>query len=314
MAAWWMSFKRGQLRYFVTVAEEGQMTRAAHKLHIAQPALSQAIAQLESELGLGLLERHARGVALTPAGEAFLPKARAALAAETDAALTAQSLARAVRGAITVGYIGPPPMVNAPELFAAFADAHPDADVSFRELPFPRGSTASWLEDVDVAFCHPPSADPDIRVQALRTEPRTVVAPELHPLAQRSELTVAEVLDETFISYHPAVQPMWAGFHSLDDHRGTTAPRTTSDRVLTPSEMLAIIAARRAITTVPASDAAIILKVLRGVVAIPLRDAHPAVLSLIWRRNNHNSLVHALAALAASLRDGGGDGRLPAIA
>jgi LysR family transcriptional regulator, benzoate and cis,cis-muconate-responsive activator of ben and cat genes len=307
-----MAFRRGQLRYFVAVADEGQMTRAAHKLHIAQPALSQAIAQLESELGLELLERHARGVTLTPAGEAFLPKARAALAAETDAVATAQSLARSVRSAITVGHIGPPPLINAPELFAVFAEAHADAEISFRELPFPRGSTASWLEDVDVAFCHPPSAEPEVRVQALRTEPRAVVAPKTHPLAQRSELTVAEVLDETFISYHPAVQPMWAGFHSLDDHRGTPAPRMTADRAVTPSQMFRIIAERQAITAVPASDAAIILKVLRGVVAVPVRDAHPAVLSLVWRRSNHNSLVQALAMLAASLRDGGADGRLPA--
>jgi DNA-binding transcriptional LysR family regulator len=307
-----MTFRRGQLRYFVAVADEGQMTRAAHKLHIAQPALSQAIAQLESELGLGLLERHARGVTLTPAGEAFLPKARAALAAETDAAATAQSLARAVRSAITVGYIGPPPTINAPELFEAFAEARPGAEISFRELPFPRGSTASWLEDVDVAFCHAPAVDPDVRIQALRTEPRAIVAPRSHPLAQHSELTVAEVLDETFIGYHPAVQPIWAGFHSLDDHRGTPAPRITADRALTPSQMLTIIAARQAIIAIPASDAAIVLKVLRGVVAIPVRDAHPAVLSLIWRKSNHNPLVQALAALAAGIRDVHADGRVPA--
>ena len=292
-----MTFRRGQLRYFVAVADEGQMTRAAHKLHIAQPALSQAIAQLESELGLELLERHARGVTLTQAGEAFLPKARAALAAETDAAATAQSLARAVRSAITVGYIGPPPTINAPELFEAFAEARPGAEISFRELPFPRGSTASWLEDVDVAFCHPPAADPDVRIQSLRTEPRAIVAPRRHALAQHSELTV---------------QPIWAGFHSLDDHRGTPAPRITADRALTPSQMLTHIAARQAIIAIPASDAAIVLKVLRGVVAIPVRDAHPAVLSLIWRKSNHNPLVRALAALAAGIRDVRVDGRVPA--
>jgi DNA-binding transcriptional LysR family regulator len=307
-----MTFRRGQLRYFVTVADEGQMTRAAGKLHIAQPALSQAIAQLESELGLGLLERHARGVALTPAGEAFLPKARAALAAETDAAATAQSLARAARSAITVGYIGPPPAINAPELFTAFAEAHPNAEISVRELPFPRGSTASWLGDVDVAFCHEPSPDPDVRIQAVRTEPRAIVAPRDHPLAQRSELTVAEVLDETFIAYDPAVQPIWAGFHSLDDHRGEPPPRMTTDRALTPSQMLTIIASRTAITAVPASDAAIILKVLRGVVAIPVRDADPAVLSLTWRKSNHNSLVTALAVLASGRGDGSANGKLPA--
>src|SRR5438309_10983788 len=104
-----MSFKRGQLLYFVTVADEGQITRAAAKLHIAQPALSHAIMQLESELGLPLLERHARGVTLTPAGETFLPKARLALAAAMDAAQTAQSLAHAAKAAIEVGFIGSPP-------------------------------------------------------------------------------------------------------------------------------------------------------------------------------------------------------------
>jgi DNA-binding transcriptional LysR family regulator len=66
-----MSFKRGHLLYYVTVAEAGQITRAARRLHVAQPALSRAITQLESDLGFKLLERHARGVTLTPAGEAF---------------------------------------------------------------------------------------------------------------------------------------------------------------------------------------------------------------------------------------------------
>src|SRR5712692_1492364 len=107
-----MEFKRGQLRNFVTVAEEGQMTRAARKLHLAQPALSQAISQLESELGLVLLERHARGVTLTAAGEAFLPKARAALEAADDALRTAEALARAASGRMKVGFIGPAPTVN----------------------------------------------------------------------------------------------------------------------------------------------------------------------------------------------------------
>ncbi len=70
-----------QFLYFVTVVEEGQITRAATRLHVAQPALSQAIAKLEDSVGVRLLERHARGVTPTPAGAAFLEKARAALTA-----------------------------------------------------------------------------------------------------------------------------------------------------------------------------------------------------------------------------------------
>jgi DNA-binding transcriptional LysR family regulator len=307
-----MPFKRGQLRNFVTVAEEGQMTRAARRLHLAQPALSQAISQMESELGIVLLERHARGVTLTAAGEAFLPKAHAALAAADDAALTARSLARAARCTMEVGFIGPPPTINAPELFAAFTDAHPEAKASFRELPFPHGATACWLEEVDVAFSHMPATDHGVCFQPVRTEPRAIVAPESHRLAQRSELTVAEVLDETFIGYHASVQAAWAGFHSLDDHRGGPPPRLTVERALTPPEMLAMMAARRAITTVPLSDAQIIQKTLRGVVAIPLIDAHPAVLSLAWREENHNPIVRALVAVARGLVEGCVDDASPA--
>src|SRR5271167_222480 len=115
-----MSFRRGHLLYFVTVAEEGQITRAAGRLHVAQPALSQAIAQLEEELGIELLERHARGVTLTPAGEAFLPKARAAVAADADAALAAEWLARTGEGMVEFGFVGSPPGLDSPAMLDAF--------------------------------------------------------------------------------------------------------------------------------------------------------------------------------------------------
>lgn len=292
-----MEFKRGQLRNFVTVAEDGQMTRAARKLHLAQPALSHSISQLESELGIVLLERHARGVTLTAAGEAFLPKARAALAAGEDALRTAQSLARAGSGRMEVGYIGPPPMVNAPELFGAFADAHPEATVSFRELPFPYSPTIAWLDEVDVAFTHAPASERGVCIQVIRAEPRAIVAPDSHPLAERRELSVAEVIDDVFLAYHPDVQPEWAGFHSLDDHRGAPA-RLTAHHARTAPEMLSMLASRRAIASVPLSDARVIESVLRGVVAIPLTDADPAMLSVVWREGAHNPCVHALVMIA----------------
>src|SRR6202035_3635574 len=162
-----MRFKRGQLRYFVTVAEEGQITRAAARLHIAQPALSQAIAHLESELGVALLERHARGVTLTSAGEAVLPKARAAVASEREVEIAAESLTRSARGIIEMGFIGPPPTMNSPLLFDAFARARPEAQVCFHDLRFPCGTTTAWLEEVDAAFCHPPASEAGVHVQAV---------------------------------------------------------------------------------------------------------------------------------------------------
>jgi DNA-binding transcriptional LysR family regulator len=298
-----MLFKRGQLRNFVTVADEGQLTRAARRLHLAQPALSQAIAQFESELGIQLLERHARGVSLTPAGEAFLPKARAALAAEDDAACTAESLARTMDGTLDLGFLGSPPTLHFPELFDSFSETHPDIEVCLRELPFPRGPVGSWLGEVDVALCHPPGADTGVCVQPLRTDPRVVIAPKSHPLAERSELSVADVLDETFLGFHPDVDPRWAGFWRLDDHRVEPANHVTDDRTMTPTEVIAIIASGRAIATLPESHVETIVRILPGVVAIPLRDAHPAMLSLIWRKESHNPFVQALVSVARHLSE-----------
>jgi DNA-binding transcriptional LysR family regulator len=296
-----MPFKRGQLQYFVTVAEEGQMTRAARRLHLAQPALSQAIAQLEAELGIELLHRHPRGVTLTAAGEIFLAKARVALAADIDATATAQSLARAATGTIEIGFIGPPPTLGAAKLFSAFTDAHPDVAVSYKEMPFPFGPTSSWLSEVDVALCHRPEDDRQVGHQVVQLERRVAVLPEAHPLAGSEQLSVGDLLDETFVGYHASVQAEWAGFHSLDDHRGSAARELTTDRAMTPAEMLMMLASRRAVATLPATDANVVREVLRGVVVVPLADAEPFEITLSWRKDNHNPLVQALVALAANL-------------
>ena len=293
-----MPFRRGQLLYFITVAEEGQMTRAAERLHLAQPALSQAIAQLEAELDIKLLERHARGVTLTPDGEALLPKARLAVEATTEAALLAQSLARAARGTIAFGFLGAPPAVDSPRAVEAFTTVYPDIGLRYQELRFPSSPTSAWLADVDVAVCHRPPTDSCVWTQTLRVEPRAVLAPTRHPLATRNEVSVADVLDETFIGFHNSVDPAWAGFWSLDDHRGGPPPHATDDRVANPQEVLAALAMRVAITTVPSSIAELLVGPRTGMAAIPLRDAAPAEITLVGRKDRRNPLVETLAAFA----------------
>jgi DNA-binding transcriptional LysR family regulator len=286
-----------QLRYFIAVAEEGQITRAASRLHLAQPALSQAIAQLEEQVGVQLLERHARGVRLTAPGAAFFAKAQQALLAMDDANFHAQSLTRAAQGALQIGYVGPAPMIKAPDLFADLAEQNPDAELAFVELQFPSGPTASWLREVDVGLCHLPRSEAGACTQLLRTEPRVLIVPHNNPLAQSTEVAVEDVLDEVFISYHPDVQSEWASFHSLDDHRGGPPERTSGERPLRPPDMLAALTSRRGITAVPACDAIVIIKVLRGVSVVRVRDARPFELGLSWRKDDHNPSVAVLAAL-----------------
>ena len=282
------------------------MTGAAKRLGLAQPALSQAIAGLEDELGVALLERGPRGIDLTPAGEAFLVAARGALEAEDEALGVAEALARRERGELTVGFVGPPPALTAPALFSAFGRRQPAANVSFRDLPFPHGRTSSWLTSVDIAICHAPDPEPGVRIELLREEPRAVVA-RREMLPDVGSIAVADVLDALYVSYDDDVQQAWAGFHSLDDHRGSAPARTTEDRVKTALQMLGIMSTSSgAMTTFPYADAKLVQHAVPELGVIPLGDAEPAAISLAWRTRNENPLIESL--LASVQEAGGRDG------
>jgi len=296
-----VDFRQGHLRYFVTVAEEGQITRAAKRLDVAQPALSSLISALEAELGFALFERHARGVTLTPAGTVFLDKARTVMASERDAMLTAASLARGARDTLEVGFLGKPPMDLAPQLFDAFMAAHPEAELSFRELPFPSESTAKWLAGVDVALCYSPTAHPQVELLPLWKESRVVLLRAGHPLLERGDLAVADVLDETFCGAHPSVEPVWAGFWTFDDHRGRPPSRLTDDRPINSLELVVAIASGRGIRGFSASSAAAIAGALSAVVAVPIPDAEPAICSLAWLHEKRTPLVGGLVDTAQAM-------------
>src|SRR5207249_4103491 len=103
-------------------------------------------------------------------------------AAVAEVELASRSLARSTRSAAELGFLGPSPMIDAPELFTAFADRHPEFHISFRQLPFPRESTASWIAEVDIGLCFEPTPHPDVDTHTLRGEPRVVLAAKHHPL------------------------------------------------------------------------------------------------------------------------------------
>lgn len=299
-----MPFKRGQLRYFVVVAEEGQITRAAVKLNIAQPALSQSITNLEAQVGFKLLERHARGVSLTPAGEAFLAKARSVTSAAQELNRTVDSMARAVAGTIAFGYAALPPWQSAPELIEAFAVEHPDINLELRELGFPVTPASSWLADVDVVLVSPLTSDPEIWVEPVLCEPRALVVSGSHPLAGRSEVTVAEVRDETFIGLDASLDPLWRSFWTFDNERGGP-PRQVSPRPSTSAqERFSMIASGLGVTVATVGQAEIIENALRGVRAIPVSDAERVPLSLVGRKDRLNPMVEGLRAVARQVRQG----------
>lgn len=292
-----------QLRYFVAVAQEGQMTRAAHRLQLAQPALSQAIARLEAQVGLKLLERHPRGVSLTAAGAAFLDKAQATLSAMDAVQATTRSWARQAEGRLHAGFLSMTPPMMAGDLFQRFMVQHPGVSIEWRQLGYPTLTPREWMGDVDAALIWFAPTAPGLATQPIRTSPLVVAMGESHPLAGRSELTVAEVLDEPFPGIVDWCDPGWLGYWGLDAYRGAPA-RRTEDVAMTPEEVASIVASGSAITTVPAIVAVPFHHL--GIRAIPLIDAAPAVLVLVWPRGAATPLVEDLAALAREMHESGG--------
>lgn len=282
-----------QLRYFVAVAENGQLTDAARRLQIAQPTLSQALAQLESHLGIGLLERHTRGVRLTDAGRLFLDKARAAVAAADEAAQTAHAFGRAQSGALAVGFHWLPLTRWAP-IFQELCNAHPGARLSWQPLDFPVDGR-SPIQEVDVGLLMEPTPRRDLSSFVLHRESRVVLMAATHPLAARRELTVADVVDQTWPGCHPEVDRRWLAFWTLDRERGGPA-RMTEGRVISAAEGADVVASGQAIATVPAGMAEFFPH--PGIVAVPLTDAAPASLALVWHTEHENPLVDALVRIA----------------
>ena len=298
-----MAVKGAQLQYFVTVAQEGQITRAARKLNIAQPALSQSIANLEAELGFELLTRHPRGVTLTPSGEVFFEKAQAALAAAAEAEETARSLARASRGELEIGFVASAPVLHSPALFAELSRRHPEIQVSFRELPFPGSDLQAWLDGADIGVAHVPQTPPGMRTEMLREEQRAIVLPRTHRLAGREGISVGEVLDETFIGFHPSVDPGWVGFWTLDDHRGGPPEHTTADKVRAGTDLFMMLAEGRGVMAGPACHAEVVGQLIPSLTVVPLLDARPGAISLIWRQEAASLLVEPLLEIARELRE-----------
>ena len=160
------------LRYFRAVAEELHFGRAAERLHIAQPPLSQQIRQLERELEVSLLTRSTRRVELTAAGEAYLKRAVAVLDAVDDAGQQARRIAQGVEGHLTIGCVGSATYSVLPRLVRALRDELPHVEISIRgEMLAPAQLDALRAGDIDIALLRPPVDDAAIRVEVAASRP-----------------------------------------------------------------------------------------------------------------------------------------------
>lgn len=184
------------LRYLLAVVEEGTVTAAAARLHVAQPGVSAQLRQLERELGEPLLTRTARGVRPTAAGEAVLPHARAALAAVEGARQAVDALRGLVRGRVTVGMAAAQTASALPDQLAGFREAHPGVDVSLVSGSSDELVARLRRGDLDVAYVGVGAATPGgLDSVVVSDQPMVVVTGPDDPLAGRAEVALTELRD-----------------------------------------------------------------------------------------------------------------------
>lgn len=199
-----------QLRYVVAAAEEGSFTRAAERMHVAQPAISQQIAQLERELGAKLFDRSGRRTRLTPAGEVFLPHARAALDAMSASRDAVASLHGELAGPLKVGTIPVPPEWLLLQL-ARYRRRHPKVRLTLRTgAPEPLAADVAVgaldAAIIGVAGGRLPAGPAGQRLRstlathAIATEPLVLAVAPDHPLAVSNETTLGSLRDESIVT------------------------------------------------------------------------------------------------------------------
>jgi DNA-binding transcriptional LysR family regulator len=246
------------LKYFIAVAEEGHITRAAERLGMQQPPLSQRIKAIEQELDVQLFHRRPRGVELTDAGRAFLNNARTILAQLDHTVETTRRIARGEEGRISIGIVPASPFHPfVPRAIRTFREAYPQVSVRLEERLGGELLDLLRSEQIDVAFTRTPYANQEgLVANRLLEEPMLVALPSAHALARNgakreSALSLKHLAQETFILYGPPgtglreVTTAACRAAGFSPRAGQEAPRIAS--------ALALVAVGLGISLVPAS-------------------------------------------------------------
>lgn len=241
------------LRYFVAVAEEQNITRAAARLHVSQPPLSRQIRDLETELGVSLLHRGSRSVRLTDAGKVFLDEARAVLNRADEAIRTVRAIADGERGDLHVGYAPSLTVELLPLALREFDRLRPGVRVTLHDL-----STEEMLRGLRDQSLHvaltirpPTSVMSGLVFRELRRYQVRLAVPTGHPLAHGAKPRLSQVWKERLLAYTKSDYPEY--YEWLEDLAGASIKPYVAEEHDSSSSLVAAIEAGRGIALVPES-------------------------------------------------------------
>jgi DNA-binding transcriptional LysR family regulator len=294
-----MTMELRHIRYFLAVAEERHFTRAAAKIGIGQPPLSQQIKDLEAEIGASLFRRVAHGAELTTAGEAFLQAVKEMPMLAERATRAARRAARGETGSLRVGLTATA-VLNAavPSAIRAFRRAYADVELVLEEASTTRLVAGLQEGSLDAAFLRPKGSNPEmLQLRLLSEEPMIVALPSGHVAAKQRDVDLASLKDDSFVLFPRAIGPALydtivsacrrAGFEPVI---GQFAPQIAS--------MVNLVAAELGVSIVPASTSQ--LRV-RGVAYREIAGQAPTVrLAIAYRRGETSPIVRNFVASAVS--------------
>lgn len=267
------------LRYFAAVAEEGNLSRAAERLYVSQPALTKQIKQLEALLGVQLFTRSRAGMMLTEPGTALASRVPSLLRSWDTTVRETKSVASRSARVLRVGFLGSAANEATQDIIAAFTQRRPDWRVDMRQASWNNPTAGLTTGDVDVGLLRLPFPEQEsLRVEVLLTEPRCVVLPTNHPLADRDEVPFEALWDEPFVAAEEATgawRDYWLATESRAGHPARIG--AVSDH---PDAWLSAIANGYGVALAP--ESAVRFYARPGIVYRPVTGVRPSQVGVVW--------------------------------
>ena len=278
------------LRYFVAVAEMLNFTRAAAKLHLAQPSLTRQIQNLEDEIGVRLLNRSKSQVALTEEGRSFLDDARRVLALAAESVQSVQRLSRGETGQLNIAYSSNFNFELLPETLGAFRQAFPHIALNLFDMTPAEQFRALEVRKIDLGFVglRPPAAIRGLQWQSIARHKTVVILPVKHALARKRRVNLAELKTMFFVGMSERTHPGFRDWLCETCQREGFTPRILQDAELEPALMtfvaegLGVSLAREHIKKLAHP----------GVALRPLAPPVKTDYCIAWNRDNDSRALH----------------------
>ncbi len=287
-------FSTRLLKQFVVLAEELHFGRAAARLHISQPPLSQAIMRLENALGAELFDRTGRSIVLTVAGSTFLNDARLLLEAQEGAIERARQAGAGLSGRIVLGFVGSVTYEMLPAFMTTMRHRFPGVRFDLRELPSVDQLLALHSRQLDLGIVRPPLADTnDLKLKVIRRERMVVVLPREHPLARLKVVPLSALASEAFMMFPPNRVPSLHAKTVMACDAAGFSPKVAMEAWQMPT-MVSLVAIGEGVALLPEQ---VTRMPYPGVVYRPLSDrsAHLDLeIALVCRRDSISALVRNL--------------------